>query len=167
MSRTHERAYGLLAERVRLGTTARRWLYAITTLLVASGAGWIVVHYSDVLLPGRTEELARIAREALALKLHGVAAFATLLALGAMLATHALRGWALRRNRASGSVIVAVLVVLTVTGYALYYLVDDRTRPPVSLLHWVLGLAFVPTFVVHIALGRRSRRAARRVLARQ
>jgi hypothetical protein len=166
MSRTHERAYGLLAERVRLGATARWWLYAIATLLVASGGGWIVVHYADILLSGRTDELTRIAGEALALKLHGVAAFATLVAFGAMLATHALRGWALRRNRRSGSVIIAVLVVLTVTGYALYYLVDELTRPPVSLLHWALGLVFVPALVVHIALGRRSRRSARRVLAK-
>jgi hypothetical protein len=166
MSRTHERAYRLLAERVRLDAAARWSLYAIVTLLVASGGGWIAIHYSDVVLPGRIDEFARLASEALALKLHGVAAFATLLAFGAMLATHALRGWALRHNRVSGSAIVSILTVLTVSGYALYYLVDDHTRPPISLLHWVLGLAFVPALVAHIALGRRSRRTAPRVPAR-
>jgi hypothetical protein len=77
-----------------------------------------------------------------------------------MFATHVRRGWALRRNRASGSAIVIALLALTGSGYALYYLVDDGTRPLVSVLHWGLGIAFVPALVVHVALGRRYRRAA-------
>ena len=160
MSRTHERAYSLLAERVRLGTAARRCVYAVVALLVASGIWWIALRYSDVLLPPPRDELARLAREAHAMRVHGALAFVTLLTFGAMLATHVQRGWVLQRNRTSGSTIVAALTILTVSGYALYYLVDDNTRPPVSLLHWALGLAFVPALIAHIALGRRSRRAA-------
>jgi hypothetical protein len=53
--------------------------------------------------------------------------------------------------------VVGSTVVLVVSAYALYYLVDDTTRPPVSLLHWVIGLILVPLLVIHIAAGRRSR----------
>jgi hypothetical protein len=160
MSRTHERAYNLLAERVRLGTSARRTLYATLAALVLSGVWWIAVHYGGDLFAPRTDDFRRVAREALAMKVHGATAFAALLALGAMGAFHVRRGWRLKRNRLSGSATIAAFAVLVVTGYALYYLVSDETRPPVSVLHWGLGLALVPLLIVHIVLGRRSRHAA-------
>jgi len=151
MSRAHERAYALLAERVRLEDRSRRALYAALAALIGTGAWWLVVHYAE------SEDLARLAREAIALKLHGAAAFVTLFALGAMSASHARRGWALERNRSSGSVLIAAFALLTATGYALYYLVDDATRPPVSLLHWIAGVALAPLVLAHIVAGRRSR----------
>jgi hypothetical protein len=159
VSRAHERAYNLLAERVRLGTPARRTLYATIAALALSGVWWIGVHFAGAWLAPREDDLQRLAQEALALKIHGAAAFAILLALGAMGAYHVRRGWGLRRNRGSGSVVVVVCAVLVITGYALYYLVTDASRTPISVLHWGLGLALVPLLVAHIALGRRSRHA--------
>jgi hypothetical protein len=41
-------------------------------------------------------------------------------------------------------------------------LVDDVTRPPVSVLHWIAGLLLVPLTLLHIVLGRRSRVVPRR-----
>ena len=159
MSRTHERAYQLLAERVRLGVPSRRALYAIIAVLVLSGIWWIGVHFAATWLAPHEDELQRLPQEALALKVHGAAAFAILLALGAMGAYHVRRGWGLRRNRSSGSVVVGACTVLVLSGYALYYLVTDANRAPISVLHWGLGLAFVPLLIAHIALGRRSRHA--------
>ncbi len=115
MSRTHERAYHLLAERVRLGTPARRALYVTIAALVLSGVWWIGVHFAGAWLATREDELQRLAQESLALKIHGAAAFAILLALGAMGAYHVRRGWGLGRNRGSGSVVVFVLAVLIVS----------------------------------------------------
>jgi len=160
MSRTHERAFHLLAERVQLGTPARRALYAVLVALVASGLWWLGAHYAAMLFGSDVDDLHRLAREAIALKVHGAAAFAILLALGAMAAYHVRRGWALNRNRASGSIVLACFAILILTGYALYYLVGDDTRGGVSLAHWALGLALAPMLVVHIILGRRSRGAA-------
>ena len=160
MSRAHERAYNLLAERVRLGTPARRALYATVAALALSGVWWIGVHFAGAWLAPSEDDLPRLAREALALKIHGAAAFAILLALGAMGAYHVRRGWGIGRNRGSGSFVVALCAILVITGYALYYLVTEDSRTPVSVLHWALGLAFVPLLIVHIALGRRSRRIA-------
>ncbi len=160
MSRSHERAYHLLAERVRVGTSARRALYAVIAALVLSGLWWLGVHFANTLFDANEDDLQRLAREAMALKVHGATAFGILLALGAMAAYHVRRGWGLGRNRASGSVVVASCSLLVVTGYALYYLVTDDSRAAISVLHWGLGLAFVPLLIAHIALGRRSRHAA-------
>jgi hypothetical protein len=165
MSRAHDRTYRLLSERVRLAAWPRRALYTVVAAVVGSGAWWLVAHYSG------GDDLARLVQEAPALKVHGAASFAMLLALGAMSASHVRRGWGLARNRLSGSVLIAVFAVLVATGYALYYLVDDATRPPVSLLHWLVGLGSAPLLLGHIVVGRRSRRpqqrAADRVQARR
>jgi hypothetical protein len=157
LGRAHERAYDLLAERVRLGTAARRALYVTIAALVLSGIWWIGVHFASAWLVARDDDLQRLAWEAIALRTHGAAAFATLLALGAMGAYHVRLGWGLGRNRGSGSVVVVVLATLVITGYALYYLVTDASRTPISVLHWGLGVGLVPLLITHIALGRRSR----------
>jgi len=157
MSRAHERAYSLLAERVRLGAPARRALYATIAALTGSGVWWLGVHYAANVFAGRSDDFSRLAQEALALKVHGATAFATLFALGAVSAYHVRRGWALKRNRVMGSVLVAAFTLLTISGYALYYLVSDSSHAPVSVLHWVLGLALAPLLILHIVTGRRSR----------
>jgi hypothetical protein len=162
MCRAHERAYRLLAERVRLGDSARRALYATIAALIGSGVWWIGVHYAASISAGKSDEFSRLAREALALKVHGATAFATLFALGAVSAHHVRRGWALNRNRLMGSLLIALLALLIVSGYALYYLVSDDTHASVSVLHWVLGLALAPLLIVHVVTGRRSRGAVDR-----
>ncbi len=153
MSRTHERTYRVLAERVRLGAPARRALYATVAALVGSGVWWLCVHYAGNVFAA-ADDLYRLTQEALALKVHGATAFAAMLALGAMSAHHVPRGWRLKRNRVTGSVISAEFALLIVTGYALYYLVSDDTHAPVSVLHWALGLALAPTLIVHMGYSR-------------
>jgi hypothetical protein len=156
---THDRLYRLLAERVRLGDAARRALHATMTALIGTGIWWLLVRYGDA-TGAATDELSRVAREALAMKFHGAAAFATLFALGAMSAQHARRGWALRRNRASGSLLAATFALLVLTGYALYYLAGESAHAPVSALHWLGGLTLAPMLALHIAFGRGSRGGA-------
>jgi len=156
LSRSHERAYELLAERVKLGAAARGALYVVIAALIASGLWWLGIHYFAAFAPSRNE-LERIGREALALRVHGAAAMAALLALGSMGAAHARQGWMLKRNRVSGSLMIGAFAFLILTGYALYYLVDDMTRPPVSVVHWLIGLVLAPLLIAHISLGRRGR----------
>ena len=159
MSRTHERAYRLLAERVRLGVSARRALYATLAALIGSGAWWIFVHYAGNVFAAKPDDLHRLAQEGLALKVHGATAFATLFALGAMSARHVRVGWDLKRNRVTGSIVITAFLLVIATGYALYYLVNDDTHGPVAVLHWALGLALAPTLLAHIVVGRRARSA--------
>jgi hypothetical protein len=155
MSRAHERTYRLLAERVRLAAWARRTLYVIIAAAIGTGIEWLLAHYAW--LPGAADELQRASQEALAMKLHGAVAFVLLLALGALSTNHMRRAWASRRNRLGGGALVVLFAVLVVTGYALYYLVSEESRPAVSMLHWALGLGLAPLVVVHIFLGRRTR----------
>ena len=97
------------------------------------------------------------------LKVHGAAAFAALIALGAMFPHHVRRGWALSRNRISGAVVITALGALIVTGYALYYLVNEANRASISIAHWLIGVAFAPLFIAHVVIGRRAgERRARR-----
>jgi hypothetical protein len=159
MSRTHERAYLLLAERVRLGVPARRALYATLAALIGSGVWWLFAHYAGNVFATRSDDLHRLAQESLALKVHGATAFATLFALGAMSAHHVRVGWDLKRNRVTGSIVITEFTLLIATGYALYYLVNDDTHAPVAVLHWALGLALAPTLLAHIVGGRRARAA--------
>jgi hypothetical protein len=157
VSRAHERAYRLLAERVRIGTPARRALYATIAALTGSGIWWLAVHYAASVLAGTRDDFSRLAQEALALKVHGAAAFVTLFALGAMSAYHVRRGWALKRNRIMGSVLIAEFALLVASGYALYYLASDNSHAAISVLHWALGLVLAPMLILHIVTGRRSR----------
>jgi hypothetical protein len=53
---------------------------------------------------------------------------------------------------------VVLLAALVLSGYLLYYLVDDRWRQWASLAHWGLGLVLPAAFVVHVVRGRRRSR---------
>jgi len=149
-------------ERTRLKRPARWALYATLTILIGSGLGWLAARYGSDIGAASIDQLRRLGVEALMLQVHGAAAFATLIALGAMFTHHVRRGWALLRNRVSGAVVIAALGALIVTGYALYYLVNDASRATISVAHWLVGVAFAPLFVAHVVIGRRaSERRAR------
>jgi len=166
MSRTHDRAYAALAERMRLARPARHALYAIVALLVGSGLAWLAAHDALVDVPAWRDDLARLAFESVAMKVHAAVGVAALVALGMMLAHHARRGLVLARNRTSGIAVAASLVLLAASGYALGYLIGDASRPPMSIAHWVVGAALAPLLAVHIVAGRRLRARRRGVGAR-
>ena len=154
MSKSHQRAIELLSEKIALGRWHRRWLYAALGFAWITGALWVFAHFA---LAANVEgESVRHPLEAWALKLHGAAAFAFLLALGSMFAQHIPRAWYLRRNLASGISALVVSAFLVATGYALYYFALDDAHALVSTLHWSVGLAAVALLWIHVVLGRRS-----------
>jgi hypothetical protein len=91
---------------------------------------------------------------------HGGAAMAVLLLLGALVPLHMRRGWLARRNRITGSVMVACNAVFVLTAFGLYYFGSETLRPWASRLHIAVGLLVPVLFVVHVVNGRRSRPAA-------
>jgi hypothetical protein len=142
----------LPAQNIRLSKYHEWWVYAATALLVSSGLLWLLFHYfvtvhSDF---GAT----RHPLEALWLKVHGAAAMLALVLFGTMMPVHIRKAWHARNNRWSGSLLLAVLVLLILTGYALYYLVGEVSRPWIGVIHWAIGLALVPAVVLHIILGQ-------------
>src|SRR5438045_5749207 len=111
MSRTHDRAYAALALRMRLARPARYALYGVVALVVGTGLAWLAAHDGLLAVPAWRDDLARLAFEAGAMKVHAAAATVALVAVGMMLAHHARRGLVLARNRASGVVVVAVFLL--------------------------------------------------------
>lgn len=142
-----------LPQPIRLGKNHKRWLYGTLTLLWASGAFWLVLHYFFMAqgefgpMPNPLEKWG--------LRLHGLAAFAMLVAIGSVLPVHARRAWNLRKNRATGIVIKSLFLWLALTAYALYYFADDEARPWLPWLHWGVGLAIPLLLAGHIARGRK------------
>ena len=94
------------------------------------------------------------------LRLHGAAAMAGLIVYGSLLPVHIRRAWSIRRNIVLGVGLVAFMLLLTVTGYLLYYSGDENLRPVISAAHWILGLGVPLLLVWHIISGRMQTRAS-------
>jgi heme A synthase len=91
------------------------------------------------------------------LMVHGGGAMATLLLLGALMPVHAYQAWRRRKNRVSGMVMLTLNAVLVVTSFGLYYIASETVRPWMSNIHIAGGFCLPFLFVLHIALGRRTR----------
>ncbi len=137
---------------MRLGRTHERFVYIIGLLTFLSGVGWLADHY---LLAGAGEfGDAHAAGEPWWLAIHGAAAMAALTVFGSLLPGHIARAWKARRNLGSGLVMLALFSLLIVTGYGLYYVGKEDTRPWISLAHWSAGIAIAGCLVMHIYLGK-------------
>jgi hypothetical protein len=152
--RAHHRPIAL---RAPLSRRHRRWLYLCSGLLLATGAGWLIAHYSL-----RTEDLVAEGlphpSEPWWMRLHGAAQLGFLIAFGALLPEHVLHGWRHRLNRFSGVAVIVVVIALTLTGYGLYYAVGDTLRQWISVIHWSVGLVAAAIVIWHILRGRALRR---------
>ena len=72
---------------------------------------------------------------------------------GSLLTVHVRVGWHQGKNLLAGCVVVAIMVLLIISGYVLYYS-DEETRPVVSMLHWIIGLGAPVALIWHIVRGR-------------
>jgi hypothetical protein len=133
-----------------------RWtLYALTAVLVASGAAWLIAHYarSDDALPGPVEPWS--------MRIHGAAAMCAIFAIGTLLQRHLLPGWRMRRNRVAGVAMCVSLGLLAVTGYGLYYFDGEMLRKIAERMHWIAGFALPGIFVSHVAVANMTRHGKR------
>lgn len=143
-----------IAVPIRLTPRHQRWVHGCFAALWLSGVVWLLFHYF-LQVPGafgpRPHEL-----EAWWLRLHGLAMMATLVVVGTTWIHHAHKAWRLSKNRVLGGMIVAHLVWLAATGYALYYVSSDVNDAWLPLLHWAPGLALPAVVAAHILVGRKS-----------
>ena len=139
----------------RLGNTQRRGLYAMFLLLLGSGLLWLGFHYFVIAKTDFGD--AHHPLEAWWLKLHGLAAMLALIGFGSLMPGHIRNAWQQRKNRGSGGTMAAVMTLLALTGYFLYYVGGEELRHFTSIAHWAIGLALMPLLILHIVLGRRSR----------
>lgn len=139
---------------IRLKRLQRYFLYTVLALLFLSGVAWTYWTY----LPASSGDFETSAK-AWAMKIHGAAAMAILVLIGMLLSAHVRFAWRARRNRANGSVFLSAFAVLTITGYGLYYAGGERLRGWMSWIHLGVGLALPILLLIHIFLGRRTRRS--------
>jgi cation transport ATPase len=125
-------------------------LYLVIAVLFVTGAAWVAV--DRAVWPETATYL---------LRLHGGAAMAMLVLLGALLPLHVRVGWRRRRNRGSGALMLAANAILVATAFGLYYEGSDALRHWTSELHIALGFALPLAVVGHVLRGRRSRTANR------
>jgi cation transport ATPase len=140
----------------KLSARHQLWLYGVFSVLFISGAGWAAAHF---FLSQQTEfgEIPHPS-EPWWLNVHGAAAMAMLVLLGTLIPLHVRRGWQMKRNRTSGSLLLAFNAILTITGYALYYAGAEQLRNWSSRVHLILGLAIPILLAAHVFLGLRTRR---------
>ena len=89
------------------------------------------------------------------LMVHGGAAMATLMLLGALVPLHVRHGWRRRRNRVTGSLMAACNAVLILTAFGLYYFGWETLRLWASRLHIGVGIGLALLFLLHVLVGRR------------
>lgn len=145
------------ANPIRLGRWHQGAVYGATAVLVVSGIIWLVLHYF-VVVPGEYGPQIH-PLEPWMLRLHGAAAMAGLIIYGSLLPVHIRRAWSIRRNIALGIGLVAIMLLLTATGYLLYYAGGENIRPVISAVHWILGLAVPALLAWHVVSGRSVPRA--------
>ena len=138
---------------MRLTSRHRRWFYGASALIFGSGAAWLLFRFV-LRRPGEFEDLPHPG-EPWSMRVHGGAAMLFLVMLGTLVRSHILHGWRLGRNRFSGITMIAIMVLLTLTGYGIYYAGGERIRPILSVLHWGIGVALPAALLWHILVGRR------------
>jgi hypothetical protein len=133
----------------------RRCVYGVSAWLVATGVLWLLAHFLMRPVTEFGESVHPL--EPWSMKLHGAGAMFALFLFGSLMNGHIRHALKARRNLCSGWSMIAALLALTLSGYGLYYIASEHSRPVWSAAHWIIGLVFALLLIVHIALaGRRT-----------
>jgi hypothetical protein len=135
----------------RLDPPFRYAIYAAVAVLFATGAGWLIADQMKETPSGEIWQESA----AYLLMLHGGAAMITLMLLGALFPLHIGRAWRAKKNRVTGSVMIACNAALITTAFGLYYLGSEEIRPWASDLHIGFGIALPLLLLVHVKTGRK------------
>ncbi len=132
---------------LRLKKSRLYTLYVVSIGLFLTGVLWLIFHYFM-----RTENDFGFKNHPLEiwwLKLHGIFGYASLWVFGMLWITHIVRGWNMRWRRWSGSTLAVFLLVLALTGLGIYYIDSRAIREWTIIVHWVLGLIALASFLFH------------------
>jgi hypothetical protein len=142
---------------IRLSQRHKLALYSVLGIVFASGVLWAWLHYF-----GSTEtEFGASPAKAQLLMIHGLFAALSLMLIGSLLPLHVKYAWRAHRNRKNGIFFISMVTLLIGTGYALYYIGDERLRSWTSWIHLGVGLLFPFLLILHVWRGRLSRKVKR------
>jgi hypothetical protein len=96
--------------------------------------------------------------ESALLTAHGILAVAGMFLFGWITAHHVTRWWNMERRRTSGGVFSGLLLLLIVSGFALFFLSEDRWQHYAALIHDILGVGIAAFAVQHWFMFRREAR---------
>ena len=147
---------GRMQSALRLDDRFRWGLYGVFSVLFVTGVIWLL---ADALKESPSGDFWQGISASL-LMIHGGAAMATLLLLGALFPLHMQRGWRARRNRTTGFTMITFNAILIVTAFGLYYLGSETLRPWISDVHIAVGLALPLLLFGHVMLGRRGSKSS-------
>lgn len=99
------------------------------------------------------------------LRVHGILAVAGVFLFGWLSARHVVEAWWQRHQRNSGIALLSVIVALTLTGYALYYLSNEGVRHSVAVVHELVGALSLIFAVLHWHRPRTTRVAETKSVA--
>ena len=152
----HHHPRVLAVPALRLPAWQRRGFYGVFGALLLSGLAWLAAHY----FLRKSGEFGPTIHplEPWSMKLHGGAAMLALWWVGSLLQVHVKRALAAGRNLLAGWSMIGLLAWLTLTGYGLYYLAGEESRPLWSGAHWIAGVALPLLVWVHVRTGRRTPR---------
>jgi hypothetical protein len=83
------------------------------------------------------------------LTLHGIAGIVSTYLFGWLTARHVLARWPGRSRRLSGATLAASFMLLTLSGFALFFVSDDRWQHLAALTHDAFGLGILVFAIQH------------------
>ncbi len=131
----------------------RRCIYAVSTCLFITGMLWLLAHYFMRVMGEFGPNIHPL--EPWSIKLHGAGAMVGLFFIGSLMNSHIRRAIKAKRNVFSGWTMIAIMLILVISGYGLYYLAGENNRAIWSAVHWIIGLLFPCFLILHILLGRK------------
>jgi positive regulator of sigma E activity len=139
---------------------AQRAALALATLLAAvSGATYALFRY--VLERGEPPFVEIHPLEPLALEIHVLAVPLLVFAVGWIFQEHVVQKLTDgEQRRASGAVLLLLVLVLAASGYGRTVADEERTRVVLAWTHGLSGALWVLLLVIHVALARRTAAAA-------
>ncbi|MDX2222441.1 MAG: hypothetical protein SFV21_06820 [Rhodospirillaceae bacterium] len=145
--KTHRPAVGHLPTRRRL------LVHAVSAATFITGVVWLIFHYfvrveDDMGFDGPHPQ------QRLWLIAHAAVSFAAIWVFGILWPNHVKKSWRAHVRRFSGGVLFGVAMWLTLTGFALYYTGDPALDQAVALMHWIVGVAALAAYLVHLLTQR-------------
>jgi hypothetical protein len=137
-------------------------VYGVFGMLWLSGCAWLVM---DQFFESKGPfGIIPNAWQPPILMLHGIIAILSMYLLGWITARHVLRWWPARLRRLSGGALATLFAFLTLSGFALFFVSEDRWQHLAAVVHDGLGLAITAFAIQHwfFAKRRDMRRAASR-----